>query len=241
MQIPKQEELEALYDKEVIAASLTDLVLQYEARKAELLKTEEETRKAWVKELNDHDIAIRERNLVLSKERTRENEEFEYAKNIARRNADDAWKAEHAKRILELQQTQESHLKNWHEREAAIKKSEAEIAEAKSKIDNFDATVKAEVDKHVAVIANSIKSKHETESRIKALEFEGEKKLLERDNISLRESIASRDKEISSLRVALDKKDSEVKDVAVAALNAQSGKQALAAVQEMNQNQGGKK
>jgi hypothetical protein len=50
----KQEEMESIYDKEVVAASLTDLVLHYEARKAELLKTEDEFRKAWAKEQAEH-------------------------------------------------------------------------------------------------------------------------------------------------------------------------------------------
>jgi len=237
----KQEELGELYDKEVIAASLTELVLQYEARKADLLKAEEEARKAWSKEQSDHAAALRERTEQVSKERSREQEEFEYAKGIARRNAEDAWKAEHLKRVLELKQVEESHQKNWSEREQTIQKTEAEIAVSKSKLDNFDATVKADVDKQVAIIGNAIKSKYETEARIKSLEFDNEKKLLERDNTTLRELLGIKEREMAQLRAALDKKDSEVKEVAVAALNSQSGKQALAAVQEMTQNQGGKK
>ena len=237
----KQEELEELYDKEVIAASLTDLVLQYEARKAELLKTEDEARKAWTKEQTDHACTIRERNDSLMKERVRENEEFEYTKNIERRNAEDAWKSKHTKQVQELVAIESDKIKSWAERENALAKSEAEVAAGKSKLDSFDATVKAEVDKHVAVISNAIKSKYETEARIKSLEFDGEKKLLDRDNVSLRDLIGQKDKEISQLRAALDRKESEVKEVAVAAMNAQSGKQALAAVQEMTQNQGGKK
>jgi hypothetical protein len=230
-----------LYDKEVIAASLTELVLQYEARKADLLKAEEEARKAWSKEQTDHAAALRERTEQVSKERTREQEEFEYAKGIARRNAEDAWKAEHSKRVLELKQVEEAHQKNWSEREQVIQKTEAEIAASKSKLDNFDATVKADVDKQVAIIGNAMKSKYETEARIKSLEFDGEKKLLERDNATLKELLGIKEMEMAQLRAALEKKDSEVKEVAVAALNSQSGKQALAAVQEMNQNQGGKK
>jgi len=237
----KQEELGELYDKEVIAASLTELVLQYEARKADLLKAEEEARKAWSKEQTDHAAALRERTEQVSKERTREQEEFEYAKGIARRNAEDAWKAEHSKRVLELKQVEEAHQKNWSEREQVIQKTEAEIAASKSKLDNFDATVKADVDKQVAIIGNAMKSKYETEARIKSLEFDGEKKLLERDNATLKELLGIKEMEMAQLRAALEKKDSEVKEVAVAALNSQSGKQALAAVQEMNQNQGGKK
>jgi len=237
----KQEEMEAIYDKEVVAASLTDLVLQYEARKAELLKTEDEFRKAWAKEQAEHAAAVRERDNILAKERARESEEFEYTKGITRRNSEDAWKATHAKRMLELQQAEESHVKNWKEREDAIQKLEVEIAAAKSKIDNFDVTVKAEVDKQVAIIGNSIKTKYENEARIKALEFDNEKRILAHENGVLKESAAAKDREISQLRSTLEKKDSEVKEVAVAAMSAQSGRQALSAVQETIQSQGGGK
>lgn len=237
----KQEELEELYDKEVIAASLTDLVLQYEAQKAALLKTQEETRRAWEKEQSDHASTVRERNELLGKDRARENEEYEYKKTITRRNEDETWRATHAHRVLELQQTEQIHLKNWQEREELIKKQEVEVAAAKVKIDSFDVTVKAEVDRQVAIASNAIKSRYETDAKIKALEFESDKKLLERDNEILKGLVGARDKEIASLRAALEKKDSEVKDVAIAAMNAQSGKQALQAVQESLQSQGSKK
>jgi hypothetical protein len=237
----KQEELAELYEKEVIAASLTELVLKYEASKAELSKREDETRKAWAREQMEYAVSIKERNDSLTKARLREQEEFEYNKNIERRNAEDSWKAMHAKRVMELEQHEEEKRKNWEEREQAIRKLEEEIASTKSKLDNFDATVQAAVDKQVAIIGSAMKSKHDTEARIKALEFESEKKLVERDNASLRELLLSKEKEISQLRAALEKKDSEVKEVAVAAMSAQSGKQALAAVQEMSQNQSGKK
>lgn len=237
----KQEELEELYDKEVVAASLTDLALQYEAQKAILLKTQEESRKVWEKEQTDHTLSVRERNEVLLKDRTRENEEYEYKKSITRRNEEESWKATHTRRVLELQQTEQTHLKNWQEREELLKKQEAEIAAAKAKIDGFDATVKSEVDRQVAIASNAIKSRYETEAKIKALEYDGEKKLLERDNEILKGLVGARDKEIASLRTALEKKDSEVKEVAVAAMNAQSGRQALSAVQESLQSQSGKK
>jgi len=185
--------LEELYDKEVIAASLTELALQYEAQKSILLKTQEEARIAWAKEQADREVAIKEHAFSLHKERTRENEDYEYKKSITRRNEEEAWKATHAKRVLELQQTEQTHLKNWQEREDLLKKQEAEVAAAKAKIDSFDATVKTEVDRQVAIASNAIKSRYETADKIKALEFDGEKKLLERDNEILKGLVGARD------------------------------------------------
>lgn len=237
----KSEELEQLYDKEIVAAALTDLVLQYETQKAILEKQQEEKRQEWAKEQTTHAISIKERDDTVRKERTRENEEFEYNKNISRRNAEEAWRSAQAKRTAELQQIEDGKNKAWAEREEILKKKEAEVDAAKTKLDNFETLVQADVDKHVGIISNSLKSKFETEAKIKSLEFESEKKLLKHDNDILKGLVEARDREIAILRAALEKKDSEVKEVAVAAMTAQSGKQALAAVQESLQVQSGKK
>jgi len=237
----KQEELEELFSKEVVASSLRDLVLQHEARKTELAKAEEDARKAWAIEQANHAAEQKDRNEKLAKERAREHEEYEYSKVIARRNEETAWKLQAEKRAREQKATEEGLEKAWREREEALKKTETEVAAAKNKLDNFDALVKAEVDKNVAIISNTLKSKHETEARIAKLEFDSTQKLLAHDNDILKATVAAKDKEIQALRLALEKKDSEVKEVAVAAMNAQSGKQALAAVQETVQNQNSKK
>lgn len=237
----KQEELEELYGKEVVAASLTDIVLKHEAEKANLFKEQEEVRNNWNKEMTAHSLYIKERNDSLNKERIRENEEFEYTRNISRRNSEDAWRTTYNKRLQELSSLEESKTKEWALREELIAKTEAEVAASKSKLDNFDAAVKAEVDRQVAIASNAIKSKYETDSKIKALEFDNQKNILEKDNSSLRSLLESREKDNLALRAALEKKDSEVKEVAVAALNSQSGMKALAAVQEAVQNQSGKK
>jgi hypothetical protein len=98
-----------------------------------------------------------------------------------------------------------------------------------------------QVKKDVAIITNKMKSDFETQAKITKLEFEGEKRMLEHDNKILKSLVAAKDTEIDKLRAALDKKDSEVKEVAVAAMEAQSGKAALAAVQEHAQSTSSKK
>ena len=114
-----------------------------------------------------------------------------------------------------------------------------EIVEAtKTKLDSFDADVKKEVDKHVAIISNKLKSDYETKSQITALEFDREKSLLEHDNVNLKALVKAKEDEIDKLRASLEKKDNEMTKVAVAVMEAQSGKQALAAVQETVQSQG---
>ena len=237
--IAKTEELEELFGKEVVAASLRDLGLQYAARKAEWEKNMSETRENWTKEQRDHAALIAARDDELKKTRVREQDDYEYNKSIARRNDDEAWKMARAQREREQRETEEALDKTWREREEILKKAEAEVKANKDKLDNFDTNVQKEVDKHVSIIGNKLKSDFETKSKISQLEFESEKKLLQQENANLKGQIASLNVEIAKLRAALDKKDFEVKEVAVAALNAQSGQKALAAVQETVQSQSG--
>lgn len=233
----KKEELEELFDKETVASSLRDLVLKNEAYKADWEKNMNGTRDTWLKEQADHRTQVSERDAVLAKERKREEEDFEYNKSIRRRNEEEIWRSTIAQRQREQRETEEALEKTWKEREEVLKKAEAAIAENKNKLDNFDTIVSEAVQKDVQIITDKIKADFETQAKIKTLEFESEKKLLDHDNRVLKSLVADRDKEIQKLREALDKKDTEVKEVAVAAMEAQSGRAALAAVQEHAQSQ----
>jgi colicin import membrane protein len=233
----KTEELEELHDKEVVAADLRDLVLKRQAFEAEWEKNKNEQRQAWLKEQADNKAAIAERDAQQTKERQQEHEEYEYNTKIARRNDEEAWKQKLTQRVREQKENEEALEKTWREREEVLQKKEAEVAEQKDKLDNFDEFVKKETEKQVAIATNALKSKYENEKKIAQLEFDSEKKLLAHDNNVLKSLVASKDSEIEKLRAALDKKDMEVKEVAVAAMEAQSGKAALAAVQEHAQSQ----
>lgn len=228
----KQEELEELFDKEVVATSLRDLVLKYQAEREATDQNRQEARDAWMKEQDDKRTKAQEFETLLTKTRKQEQEEYEYNKRIARRNEEEAWKQIVADRTREQKATEEALEKTWKEREEALKKTEAEVNEQKDKLDKFDETVEAEVDKQVAIAKNAIKSQFEHSAQVKQLEFDKENSLLAHDNNVLKSLVAAKDAEIEKLRAALDKKDSEVKEVAVAAMEAQSGKAALAAVQE---------
>lgn len=233
----KTEELEELHDKEVVAADLRDLVLKRQAFEAEWEENKNAQRQAWLKEQADNKAAIAERDAQQAKERQQEQEDYEYNKKIARRNDEEAWKQKLIQRARDQKDTEEALEKTWKEREEALQKKETEIAEQKDKLDNFDEFVKKETEKQVAIATNALKSKYENEKKIAQLEFDSEKKLLAHDNNVLKSLVASKDSEIEKLRAALDKKDMEVKEVAVAAMEAQSGKAALAAVQEHAQSQ----
>lgn len=234
----KQEELEELYGKEVVAASLRDLVSKHEAHVNEWNKNTEETRQAWFKEQDEHRAAVKDRDERLVKQRTQEQEEYEYNKKITRRNQEEEWRNALLTKKREQEEAAQALDKIWKEREEILRKKEEIVDATKAKLDSFDADVKKEVDKHVAIISSKLKSDYETKAQITALEFEKEKSLLAHDNVSLKALVKAKEDEIDKLRASLEKKDNEVTKVAIAAMEAQSGKQALSAVQETVQSQG---
>jgi hypothetical protein len=237
----KKEELEELFDKEIVATSLRDIVLKHQDHMETWEKNQELARRDWMKEQSDHKTAVQERDDYVAKQRKHEEEEYEYNKRISRRNDEEEWKQSLAQRQRELAETEDNLASIWKDREELLKKHEAEIAAAKDKLDNFDNLVDAQVKKDVAIITNKLKSDYETQAKIAKLEYDGENKMKDHDINILKSLVAAKDVEIDKLRAALDKKDSEVKEVAVAAMEAQSGKAALAAVQEHAQSSSNKK
>lgn len=228
----KQDELEELFDKEVVLTSLRDLVLQYETKKEEWEKNLAETRDSWVKEMAEHKEKIQERDVQVAKTRQQEKEDYDYNLKIARRDAEEEWSHMVSVRQREQHETAAALEKTWREREDNLAKAESAVKELQEKLDNFDATVKAEVDKQVAIKTNAIKSQYDHSAQVKSLEFEKEKSLLAHDNTVMKSLVQAKDAEIIQLRDALSKKDSEVKEVAVAAMSAQSKAEALDAVQQ---------
>jgi len=239
--VAKEDELSELHDKEVIANSLRDLVLQHNAKKAAFEDEAAATKKSWEKEQVEHEEFVTQRDSDFKKRIDREEEEYEFKKAIRIRNDDEAYKLKVTTRENDRKQTENTLTKQWEEREAALKAAEALVAESKDKLDNFDSIVEEEVNKKVHTIGSRMKAEYENKARISALENDSEKKLLQRDNTSLKDQLAAKSEEIATLRDTIAKLNSEVKEVAVAAMEAQSGQKALNAVQQTVQSQGSSK
>ena len=235
----KTEELNALYDKEIVASSLRALVLKYQQEKEELKAGSEVIRDQWVQEREDHDQMVRERTRNLNAVREREEEEYQYKLNIKHRNDAEEWRVFTEKRAREQKETEENLNKEWSRREAELKAAEAEVAANKEKLDSFDDRVQEQVKKGIEVIARKIKSDHETAAKIAELEHSSKLQILTHENDTLKRQVGEKTGEIEKLKATIANLQDEVKEVALAAMESQSGRKALEAVQEVNKNQGG--
>jgi hypothetical protein len=150
--VAKKTELKSLYGIEDEAMSL-------EAIEAQRI----EAQLSWQKECQDRDEAWAEADDRVEKDRTREKEEYDYA--IQQRNNRDAdeFNAQAARRAREEAVRQETLNRGWQEREKAIKSQEEEIVKLKEQAASFDARVKAEGDKKVAIVTAQMKRDHDIE------------------------------------------------------------------------------
>jgi hypothetical protein len=237
----KTTELEELHGKEIAAQAVADLVREYEEKKAAFAVAQEEARKAWQKEEQDHLTAVRERNDLVLKTRQREDDDYVFQKQVARRNDEEAYRQKVAQRDRERKQTEEDLEKTWQIREEALKKAEAIVAEGKAKLDSFDATVKAEADKVLKIVTANMKSSHDNELKFAKMQSESELKLAQSELESLKRALIAKEAENTDLRANVKRLQEEVREIAVVSMQAQSGKTALDAVQQAITNQGNSK
>jgi SMC interacting uncharacterized protein involved in chromosome segregation len=123
--------------------------------------------------------------------------------------------------------------KSWGEREAALKAREGELAELRQKADSFDARVKAEADKQVAIATNSLKKHYETEAQLKAKDAETALKLASQETAAARTEIARLTQTIGELKAQVTEAQQATRDVANKALEASSGRATTEALQRL--------
>lgn len=223
----KQAELKQLHEIEATANTLDALQSEIENKRAEWAKEQEATVRGF-KEQGD------ERR----KQWAREGEEYAYKTGQDRRAADDAWKAQQAKVSKEQADRLEVFNKQMAEREAAIKAKESEFARLQAFEAGYAEAVKREVAKAEAVVTNSLKKHYETEAKLAAMSSENAAKMAEAATAALKGQLAEKDQTITSLRQDLAKAHADAKEIAQAAVNAQSGRQALEALQRAQENAG---
>lgn len=237
----KKEELEALHGKDIAASAIDDLIADYAEKKAAFEKETNDRFALWAKQDEERRAAAKLEADKLTNERARERDAYEYAKNVERRNAEDAFKQQldTQKRAQALASAELE--RKWAEREAELDKRETELAELRAKVAGFDEVLKTAVDKQVAIVASSVK-------RDLGHTFELEKKdLLTQLTIAnsritaAEEAVGAKEQTIVNLQSSLNAATQRVAEMANKALESASGREAMARVQETLSTQAGPK
>jgi hypothetical protein len=239
VQKQKKEQFEAEIDDKQQKAS-EEILAKKTAFETEL----NEKKAKWTKEQQEHDLAVKERDTLLQKERKREEEEYAYNIKTTRKKeqdiylqlkesqenqlADQKFLAE--KQVAELKAAAEKEVtekrkafeKEIAEREQVVSAREAEFAELKKKAETFPVELQKAVTQAEKTVAEKLQTTYKFESQLKDKEFEGELKLREQTIITLQLRIKDLETLNKQLTQKVDGSEINVKEIAIKAIESSS-------------------
>jgi hypothetical protein len=239
------EELEELYEiDEVKEDSLSTLIETYEendktyqeelSQQQESLEKElEELRKSWQKEKETYTIERREREQNHFKAKQRNEEQYHYNLELARKLDQEEYDSQKKALYQELKEQLEIQEKQWKQREETITKREQEYAEAKVKAENLEQELEQKIKqgkeegKGIGYYQAKIKSD------LRSKEIEGEKQNYQLRIKSLEETIKNQETRNHSLSQQLESSLKQVQDLAVKAIEGTSNRSSFEAMKEI--------
>ena len=237
-------ELVTLHNIEVGEGTLDQMIedLQNKIEAHDEAQTEEratfdedlnEKRNAFKKEREERSALVKERDESLRKARKRENDEFKYDINLARKLEDDEYDLKQKKLDRELADMREASDKALAEAEAEIAGRENEVAEAKDKAEKlskeFEGAVKKARDEGTAIANRQSKIKAD----LTAKEHEGRRRVYELRITTMEETIAKQNAQIQSLSSQLTATLKQAQDLAVKAIEGASNATSFDAIREI--------
>lgn len=226
----EQAELEQLHGKDIVASSIDDLIADYNDKKAKFDEDVAATRTAWIKEEEAHNQAVRERNEALTKTRQRDEAEYQYKTQQERRAAQDKFNDEMRAQQVTERDRREAVLRDHATRELELKARENDLASYKAQVEAFPAKLDAEVKKAEAIATNSVKREYEHKIQLMTKDSENAAKVSANELASLKQQLDKALTTIAEQQARLTAADDKVRSIAEKALEAASGRQALAEV-----------
>lgn len=227
----KEEELTELHGKEQVLKSIEELQLEAENSKNEFDAQVAERHEAWRKEQVQHEQQIADRNAQVARNRQREEDEYLYRIEQERKASDNEWNDKLYQRKLVEQRRIDALEQSWKDREAALAKREAEIAEKQELLENFDAKIKEAEEAAAAKAKQSVYAEMSIKTQLKEKDFENTKSLLDQKIQNYETSVNDYKAQIATLEQQNADAREKIQLMANAAMDATSGQASLQAVQ----------
>jgi hypothetical protein len=238
------EELQQLHNLEVTEETLDTLIQSYEdnskayqeeySQRYEILSQEfAEQKNTWLKEQDEHKIAVQERDDNQKKARQRDAAEYKYNLELQRKIQKDEYEQQQKELYKQLDEFKLEREKQWTEREKTISEREQQFEEHKAKVEAFpkdkEAAIKkaTEEGKGIAIYQAKIKSD------LYAKEVEGQKRFYEQRLVSLEQTIQNQETRIQNLSKQLESALKQVQDLAVKAIEGTSNVNSYQAMKEI--------
>ncbi|MBD2339052.1 hypothetical protein H6G64_18945 [Calothrix sp. FACHB-156] len=237
-------ELKQLHNLEISEDILDTLITSYEdnsktyqeeftERKEELLQEIDEQRKSWLKEQDDSNRLIKERDENLKKTRQRDEAEYKYNLELQRKLQKDEYEQQQKELNQQLEEFQQETEKQWNEREKAIAEREKQFEELKVKVEAFpkdkEAAIKKATEEGKGIAYYQAKIKSDLYSK----EVEGQKRFYEQRLQSLEQTITNQDTRLQNLTKQLESALKQVQDLAVKAIEGTANVNSYQAIKEI--------
>jgi hypothetical protein len=193
----------------------------------------EELQKTWAKEKELHYREIKERNENYYKTKQRETEEYQYNLDLQRDLADEEYEQRKQNLYKKLVETRLQLEKQWQQREESISKKEKEYAEAKEKVEIFEAQLKAKIKQGEEEGKGIGTYQAKVKGDLREKEIEGEKQNYQLRIQNLEQTITNQETRINKLSQQLDAALKQVQDLAVKAIEGTSNRKSFEAMKEI--------
>ncbi|MGA1875645.1 MAG: hypothetical protein ACMUIA_08550 [bacterium] len=246
----EKRELEEVHEIKVNADSLAALLAAQKEKKADFEAEMEqkrndfesemsEKRLQWKKEQESFELAKKDREAQLKKERSREEEEYSYNLQLKRKKERDAYEAGKAaleKELADKKAVVEKELadkkatmeKDLAERESVIKTKEKELTELRAQVDAFPRQLEKAVKDTEKAVMEGLEIKYKHEAELAARVIEGERKLHEQTAASLEAKIKDLEEQIRQSTQRANEAGKQVQNIALKAIEGASTQRVVA-------------
>ncbi len=207
---------------------------QEQSDKREAFEKEMNTARAdWKKEQDEHTRKAKEAARELKKARQRDSQEYEYALAHEKALAEDERQQARKAFDLELVQLREAKGEEWTSRETELAARETEYLELQAKAEAFEGEREAAVKKAEAEGTAIARRQTKTQVDLKTKDGEGVRRVFELKIGSLEETIAKQDAQIEELSRQLDTARKQTTELAVKAIDGASNASSFEAIKEI--------
>lgn len=215
----KRQELEQLHGADQILLTIDELNQLHKQRKEDLEDEMMRAKRAWTEEQEEtrKRQARDESDYLYKLNQTRQQEQNTYQETVRVRNNNER------DRVEKLE-------KDLNDRVAAVVAKETEFTAMKAKVDSFEADMKKEVDRNVAIVGNSMKKDHNHEVAMLASTHKSEVAVLQTQLEALRGKVSDQGATITALETQLRAAVEASQSIAKEALSSASDKRALAEI-----------
>lgn len=231
-------EIERLYGVEIAAASLQNLIADHATKKSEFEAERTRTFEQWATEKDQKVKEQKDFDNQLNKQRQREAADYEYVKNAERKKTQDDFDEKMRLQDRAIKDKALELEKQWVDREHSLQAKEADYVNLQKQVADFPEVLKKEVAAQTAIVGNTMKRQSETDMQLLRKDMEGEQKANALQAAASAKLIESMQAQIDTLKTELAVKSQQVETIAVRAVDAASGRQALESLEKATQSRG---